>query len=240
MADKDALDRSSFVRRLVLRNPSITADEAREEWDRAKMPYSSKPNIDQMRQLVSSARYTIKGKYGLKDIDDVPIKRNGDPNVSELLRLLMKKHTNLSEEQARYYLRVDGLTFTPALWAQVRRRLAENQPQPKEEPKALPYTPPQGGALVPLSEINKAQEESPDANQNKGPRARFKGKPGRKPKSHTAASPRADSKKAEEYLSIEQELDELLHRARNMLDSSLAAKIRAARNHTIVEASKLA
>lgn len=181
-------DRNQWLRDRILRKPSGTTQELLDQWNKDKsIPRGTKPlaNPD-----IHSARYTLRMKYGVEKIDELPrAKPNGDPDIEALLKLLLKKHENkLTEKQATNFMRQDGLNLTSEVFVRVMGEVSGKPVKPADNggaaaaPASQPATssPPTGGTV---------DDESPDANQNSGPRARLFGQPGRPPKDRQENDP---------------------------------------------------
>ena len=187
MAD---FDRNQWLRDRILRKPSGTTQEILDQWTKDKtIPRGTKALVN---PDIHSARYTLRMKYGVEKIDELPrAKPNGDPDTEALLKLLLKKHeNNLTEKQATNFMRQDGLNLTPEVFVRVLGEVTGKTPKPADNggataaasasKPAAPSSPPTGGT---------ADEESPDANQTSGPRARHFGQPGRPPKDRQENDP---------------------------------------------------
>jgi hypothetical protein len=205
----------NFVRQYVLQHPDASLEDVQQEWIRKGHPKSKMPK----QHNIYSVGSVVKKKYGLDSFDDVPRKSSDDLNVNELLRLMFKKHPNLSEKQARYYLRSDGFKFSAAIFAQIMKKSKGVQTQKV--------------AVV------STEEGSPDDNQNAGPRTQHVSKRGRKPgrkKDKTAKNGRVTPAKrgeADKFLRLEEQLDDALFMAWELEDSEMVQFIRNARRRCI-------
>lgn len=215
---------SNFVRRLVLRNPNIDLPAVLREWDKAKMPPGKKPDM----MAIHQARYAIKNKFDIDDLKDLPFKSPGVLDVVALLKLMIRKKKDLTEQQARHFLASDGVDVTENDWRQAKGMALVPVPQPT-------------GTLVPVKP-QPAADDSPDENQHKGPRARHVGKKGRPPGSTTAKKDALTVPKAklgEVYLQMEEKLDDLVFGAKAVEDSELVTALRDARRKVIIKGHEL-
>jgi hypothetical protein len=290
MAHSEAsIQRGTFLRSLLHRNPDIEIEEVLKEWDKAKKPKNFAPDA----QMLSQARFALKNKYGILDVKSLPRHPNGSPDVKSLIRRLAEKSPKASEQQICNWITSDGLHCTNAMVKTVREEAKQPAkplaPLPAPEPaKAAPVQPVKVGtngtghlpsATVAVAEpINRItpvmatageggegqgqsdpgklknatdahseeQTESPDPKQETGRRARHVGKPGRKSKNNngdgkgTTPMQEIEKEQAQQYLDMEDKLDDLINTARTVQDAELVQRLKEARRHTIVTASKLA
>jgi hypothetical protein len=157
-------------------------------------------------QQLHSVRYQIKQKYGIADLSELPIKAGGDVNITGLIRLLLKKHPTMTEKQCGHYMRQDGFEYTPALFRTTQQQM----------------------------NAGSASNGSPDENQGKGPRARVKrrGRLPKEKKDKLGLTPTA-RKTGEQYVEMENLMDDLVQQARTIEDSELVEMLRNARRHVI-------
>lgn len=237
MADKP--DPIMLIKRVILRKPKANLEDVQRAWDRAGHPTKDRPDD---AQKISTIRYQIKKKYGLSDITMLPIKTDGEPNISELMRLLFKKHPDMTDEQCRLWFSQDGLEYTGPLFASVKRGLEEANRGaiPSAPTDSTPVAKPKE-ATVSQSQPKSADVTSPDANQTSGPRARLLGKPGRKPNTPPAEGVlQSQDEPDKDYRSLEDDLDELIAKAREIEDSGLVERLREVRRYVIVKGVDLA
>ncbi len=202
----------TFIRSMVIHNPKITFDQLLVEWGKAGI-ISVKPSIEQFTRLKGS----IRKKYGLKKIEDFPIKENGSPNVTQILTLLFKAHPLASSNQIEKMAKDDGVDFTSPLVGQVRARLygpAKNSVVPNNT-KPVPKP-----SLSELSEP--VQAEQPH-------RARFVPKEISKVTLERIKSEGLTFSGEATYIEIEKQMDGLIEIATQLENSQLADKLRSVR-----------
>lgn len=199
-----------FLRNLLLTRPDISLEGVLAEWNNQSFFGEDRPDSP----AVARCRYALKVKYGFDSLDEVPHKDNGTVNISGMLRILAAKYPDRPRKRIEQMLADDGFQFSPALWKHV---------QPLHAKKAAP-----------------AEPASPDPKQHAGPRARLRGKGGRKAATAPvaaeasqpavkAASPRGG------YLRMEEDIDALMQQARDLMDSELVAKLRDLRREVILK-----
>jgi hypothetical protein len=127
---KPSTDITAFLRKQILQNPKTSVDELVAAVEAAGYEGTK----DQFIKVIYNLRTNIRTKYGVKRIEDLPIHLN-KPNVSELIRMLLRKKKNLTEKAARILLETDGLKFTPALFAQIKNVLSKAKKTTKRPSK---------------------------------------------------------------------------------------------------------
>jgi hypothetical protein len=127
MADRP--EQGVFIRNQILHNPSLTLDELLKAWDRKGMGFP-RP----VMQDIHNQRYGIKQKYKLKDIKDLPIKANGEPNTTALIRLLFKKKPDMTLQQCIHWLSLDGVEFSESLYVNIKREIDAMSNKPGAAP----------------------------------------------------------------------------------------------------------
>jgi predicted CopG family antitoxin len=202
-------DTNKFIRKCIFSKPDITIEELHAKWDAAKMPVRSKPVV----QSLYAQRSGIKTKYGISDLKELPIKPNGEINVSDMIRLLIKKHKTATETQIRHWLSLDGIEFSRSLFAQIQSgSVKTDKPKSELEPKASP---------LPVAEP--APVAAPVATE----------------KERKELMKAQDAGIADQYLKLEDELDILIERAKELSDSDLVLRLKESRRHVAVRMSNL-
>lgn len=107
------ITKSTFVRRLVLRNPNITLDEVEKSWSKLGISTKDKPTQHDIYQ----AKSVIKKRYGINDIDQIPRKKSGEINITGLMRFLREKNPSITQKECEEILQLDGFSFSKALWS---------------------------------------------------------------------------------------------------------------------------
>jgi hypothetical protein len=141
---------------------------------------------------------------------------------------------------------VTVLEYTALLFASVKREMQQSNgsaPLPPKEPPPVSLSKEPIVAQTPAKPAEKpAEPASTDTNQHTGPRARFLGTPGRKPKQIAEGVLQTDEEDDAdaEYRDMEDKLDDLIATAREVEDSDLVARLREVRRYVIVKGVDLA
>lgn len=220
-------DTANFVRRYILRHPNAPLDEVHREWDKAGLPRNKRPDM----QAIHTARYQIKQKYNINEVTDIPKSTGGGVDLVGLVKLMLKKKSDLSEKQARHYLSSDGFELTTPVWDEARGRKSAVPTQP------TPTAAQQPTATTPT--VAKPAAESPDPKQETGPRARHVGTKGRPPGSLNKP-PVTKKDAAAAYLDMEDQLDMLVMQAMQLENADLVTELRAARRKVIIKGMEVA
>lgn len=191
--------RTAFVRQMVMRNPDVTLDQVKQAWEKAGRSKDETPVMHD----IHLARTIIRKKYGVKEPHQIPRKANGEVNVTGVLRLVLKKHPKYKMKQALRYLLPEGLTFTPSLWSVMMHH----------DRKA---------AGKPSVQLN----DSPDDNQNAGPRARRKTN-----RRQVKANTKVNTSSLSRLMDIEASLDQIIQKVDGAEMQNLAQALRDARRH---------
>lgn len=211
---------SIFIRYMLLKKPNITPDEMIEEHRRLNLDFEA-PKPERIRNL----RYQLCEKYGVKSIDELKLKPNGEINISGLLRRFIAKNPNVTAVHAERALSADGITYTSALFIQSKR-------QANGEPAKLPKK-----DKSPIGHIVPDESPSLDSLQSSEPRARLVAKKGRPLNSKNAVKPAgstAKGKPSQKYLVMEEALDELMNQALALENSDLVTDVRNLRRKVIL------
>lgn len=219
---------SRFVRKCILDKPDIEIEEVHRRWDAAKLPATERPS----KQALFTCRYTIKQKYSVEKLSDLPRTPDGKIDPMGLLGIMCRAHKSLSLAQAQHWLSADGVEVTREMFEAAKK----GQPMPQTTaPQPAPKA--QSGALVPRPPDVTAEvvDDSPDPNQHKGPRARIVGKPGRKPKNPPEQAVEVVADEDNPYFQMEDALDDLVQRARELEDGPLTQRLRQVRREVIIK-----
>ncbi len=194
---------TNMIRWMLLHNPEVSLEAVQQEWEQREFA-GDKPTS----QKVYLARAELKKKYGA-GIELLSLR--GKPNVSSMIRLLLKKRPDLTNAQCHKLLATDGLTYTPALFGQVQRTHSSQTE----------------------SVVNAASLISPDPNQDSGPRRRKKSKLGRPPGSVSKVKRSKNGDKQVEMmeclLGLESHYDSLLTLGSEFFDAKLIEQLKRAR-----------
>jgi len=186
--------RSSFIRKSLMKNSEVTLEELQREW-------MNQGNTEEIKPTdVQQAKSIVRRHLGIKDLNEIPRKPNGDLNVTAVLRLVISKHSNEKLAKVKEWLKSDGVNFSNGLWHSVRS--SENSK-------------------------NIDGLDSPDENQDAGPRARRKNV--KSSSNSVSKSPKASEKI--DLIQIESMLDEMINSAQEANYSKVAQALREARRH---------
>lgn len=212
----DSLSRSTYVRRMVLRNPEANLEQVQEAWVKNGNSEADSPKMHDLHV----ARSFIRRKYKVDDIKDIPRKPNGELNTTGVLRLILKNDPDMDLNKARRFVESDGITFSDALWS-VMRYYDKKKAGKKTKSR-------RNDASVETS-------DSPDENQNAGPRARRKARRGRKPGSgrrgRKPSTIRNNETQSVDLLKIEATLDQMIQTVQDASFGEMARALREARRH---------
>ncbi len=194
---KEEFSKAAWVRSMLLLRPDITLEQLQDEYDKDKTcPDDKRP--DKM-QLIWQARTDLCKRWGVSDVTVLPRNGDGKINVSGMIRLYLNKHGfESTHASALVFFEADGIALASGVFS--NQKTVYNQK--KEE-----------GELT--SGPNLELPDSPDANQNAGPRA---GKSKRKKRRRATARP-SNSVNFDSLLTLKTCVDELggLENARQAL-----------------------
>jgi hypothetical protein len=105
-------EKARFVRMNLLKNSGATFDSITEEWNQLGLPKNDKIVLQHLYQ----ARSTLKIKYDINDVNQIPRTPNGKLDELGLCKLLLKKNPKLSEQSCRERLATDGVNLTLDVW----------------------------------------------------------------------------------------------------------------------------
>lgn len=155
-------------------------------------------------ESMRNMRSHLKQRYGCAP-EDIPRKPNGSLNVSELIRCYVKKNPKAKLGETKKALALDGVQFTSALFGQI---IKSNRKK---------------------SKVAKSKEDS-DL-QSSEPRARLE-KSDLKLK--VQIEPQNNISVQDQYMKMEEILDELVQSAKKLENMELANILRQARREVIV------
>ena len=162
----EEFSRAAWVRATVLSNPNIDLEGLQKEYDKGNFPKDKRPeNI----QVVYQARTELCKRWGVASMEEFPRNKEGKINTAGMIRLFLAKHGIDSVfKKAIAFFEKDGLKMTTGVYS--------NQ-------KSI-YTKKQTAAPLESS-------DSPDVNQNAGPRVgkprrQYKKRGGKRPAKPTA------------------------------------------------------
>lgn len=157
-------------------------------------------------QVIYQARNSLMKRYGLNSVEEIPRKPNGELNMAGLVRLFRKLHPDFTDEAAKNFFAQDGIKVSDAILHYVR------------------YNP----------EKQVVSNESPDENQDAGPRAgadtRKKREPKGKRRRRTKEERLSELKdEASTYERWERQCEALMAEAEHLGDSAMVKAFRQAR-----------
>lgn len=210
------LSRATYVRRMVLRNPVATLEQIQEAWVKDGNAESDLPKMHD----IHVARNVLRRKYQIGEVQEIPRKTNGELNVTGILRLISKNDSEMNLTKARRMLESEGITFADALWNAMRHYDKKKVNKTSKSRRR---------------NISVEATDSPDENQNAGPRARRKARRGRKPgsgrrgrKPNTILNTEAQSV---DLMKIEATLDQMIQSVQEASYGEMARALREARRH---------
>lgn len=109
----------NYLRYLILCNGAITYEQALAKWKK-QFPDEKK---EVTQQNYYQARSSLKIKYGVDDVGNLPHKTNGTPNISALVRLMLVKKAGITFKQCQTNLASDGVILTKENWRAVNASL---------------------------------------------------------------------------------------------------------------------
>jgi hypothetical protein len=196
-------EKARFVRVNVLKNSGATFESITGEWNKLGLPKTDKIVLQHLYQ----ARSTLKIKYNINDMNEIPRTPNGKLDEVGLCKLLLKKNPKLSEQSCRERLATDGVELTSDVWKKA----------------SYPY------------KVEKSNsDQTPDSIQETEPRMRFRKRAPRK-SSKKAAPASSESDEAvkksigSQLAKMEAALDELIASTEKIGNSSLVSDLRDAR-----------
>jgi hypothetical protein len=206
---KDKFNRAGWVRTVLLRRPDITLDQLQAEYDKGgKRPRNMRPKEI---QTLYQGRSQLQKRWGIESCLDIPRSSDGKINISGMIRLYLTKfggeHT---DADAGPYFETDGIKLGGNQFASIKSTWLKTQ---------------NGDGVA----NKKEKADSPDEQQEKGPRARKVAKVGRKPgrKKKEALTPIGERR--EQYEGLEAQLDKLIATATSLKNPALASNLRTAR-----------
>ena len=209
MSNNDEFNLSQWIRSVVIKRPEITLEQLQSEYDRS----SSRPRDRRPEEMqpVYAAKAAICKRWGVTSIDDLPRNTDGKLNMSGMVRLFLQKvGTDKTELDAAPFFEKDGLKLSPGSFSNAKstflKSLESNGPEPEE-------------AL-----------DSPDENQNNGPRARkVTGKGRKKMTKKTESEKTPAEQRRERYETMETSLDKLILEAGDLRNHDLVKVLKTAR-----------
>ena len=199
------LSRAGWIRQQVLQNPNITLEQLQEAYNKTDYPKKDCPKV---KQVLYQANNQIRKRWGV-DPADIPRKPNGEINLSAMVRLYIDNFGDQgTPADCVAYFATDGLELGSTIFSQIKSKNTKQAVKPEQT----------------------ESEESPDANQETGPRAgaptkrRVKRRGGKRGKVVAEAGSHLDK-----YQEIESKLDKLIAEAEEMKAWPLAADLKNAR-----------
>lgn len=221
---------TNICRRFVLAHPRLSVDELKDAWQQ-----EGEAGIKPDKQAWYAARTSLESRYGVS-LEDLPLKTDGTPNISGLLRLLIQNKPTLSQKQITNMLEADGLTFSPKLYHN-----ALDDVQGTRSPKKKKKTAGWSAATRPTEPQN---EHKADPLLKTGPRARYepprqprkKAKNGRRKKAGRRQNhefgfqvSEVEREIGQTFLRWEDEIDELIQRCREETNGPMIERLKTAR-----------
>lgn len=196
------LSRAGWIRQQVLQKPDITLEQLQKAYDKTDYPKKDKPKA---KQVLYQANNQIRKRWGVEP-SDIPRKPNGELNLSGMTRLYLDMFPESNTAECLAYFATDGLELGPTIFSQIKSK----------------------NTKVVVGKAEETSDESPDSNQDTGPRAGAP-KKRRKKKQRRAKIEAEAGSHLDKYQEIENRLDKLIAEAEEMKAWPLAADLRNAR-----------
>lgn len=157
--ENDEFSRAAWARSVILRLPNIDLEQLQAEYDRGSSRPEDKRPTD--IQVIYQARTELIKRWGVKSVEDFP-RRDGKIIIAAMIRLyLMKFGTEKTHSDAVDYFEADGFTLASGVFSNQKTIFVAKAEE--------------------AADAKKMTDDSPDVNQNAGPRARKVSRKGRKP-----------------------------------------------------------
>lgn len=200
----------SFVLHQLMQNPEITWQEVEKKW-------RHKPVFDSL--IFYSTRYSLAKRLGLKSLSKLPRLQDGSIDPVGMITQRFHNHRKVrSFKQIALSMIVFGIVLNQKMYDEAVQRFEQTKhkvAQPKKVQLAA---------------------DSPDLNQNNGPRARKFSAQSRKSKK--VATLNDDTSNQKVLVRLELGLDELISDAKQNGLVDVALLMRRVRNHLIVQQAK--
>jgi hypothetical protein len=199
-AEKVELTRASWARHQVLLNPEITLEQIQTAYDKTKFPKKDRPKKE---GVIHSARSQLRKRWEWESLDEIPLHQGGLSVRGFVWRYFeMFGYEETTYEDVHKYMGLDGIHLTKANYSNAHAVYGKG-----------PH-----------------KADSPDANQDAGPRA---GAPGKRKykrkKSKRRGKKEIEATTLQKYEKMEKQLDALMVEAEALKDGKLATALRGAR-----------
>jgi hypothetical protein len=118
---------SSWVRRFILLNPEAGLDKLLEAYDKSGRPKSERPKT---MSTIYGQRAELCKRLGVRKFEDIPRLTNGNPNVTQLIGLYLKKRRNAKPEECISFFTELGLKTNKSQFYNERKRLLQDGDSP--------------------------------------------------------------------------------------------------------------
>jgi hypothetical protein len=111
---------TTFIRRQILKTPTGGGDVFREAWEKAKMKGKAPED-----RVLSGMKSGVARGFGISDIGMLPPPRkNGEPNISALLRLYIMNHPGVKLADANEFFTTYGISVNSVAFSTAKKVLA--------------------------------------------------------------------------------------------------------------------
>ena len=102
------LSYSGWLRGLLIHNPKLTL----EEWQKAHAAAKWDKPFPQDKQYLYLAANQIKKRFGISSLDVIPLKPNGELNLTGLIRMYWDKYGVTTPKDVIEFMATDGISVT--------------------------------------------------------------------------------------------------------------------------------
>lgn len=165
----DEFSRAAWVRGVVLRRPSIDLEQLQEEYDRGgTRPKDKRPTEI---QVIYQARTELIRRWGVASVEDLQ-RRDGKLIMAAMIRLYLTKFgTEKTHSDAIAYFEADSLPLASGVFSNQKSIFVAKEAEAADKLKMTD----EPNVSLP------GDDDSPDTNQDAGPRARKVSRKGRRP-----------------------------------------------------------
>jgi len=215
---------SPFVRKLILQNLDDSNEQILQKCENVEFVNGLKPSLSSLYNV----RMNSKSKYDVENFESLPRNNNGTVSVSAMAKLLIKKYPNHTDKQIREMLKADGLNIAYSLQ---RLRSGNSKAEKIDIVDAAKKDNPV------VKTINTVAEKPDSSYVAEKPFDDFAKRILVKMPTDFKEKEKDKNKKLQ-YEAIEDQLDLLINKAREIIDSELVNKLKEVRKHIIIKSAK--
>jgi len=117
LEEKSELSDAAWVRSLILKNHALSLEQLQAEHEKT----DRKSILPKDKQLIYLQKSVLCKRWGVKTVDEFPVKTTGVVNLSGMVRLYIKMYDAESPySKAKKFFAVDGLVISEALYHNAR------------------------------------------------------------------------------------------------------------------------